>query len=120
MAGDGGILDGVSAYRAVVAAAMGLLVASFALFLDDAVTPTLAAIYVLLVGYFVATAFDWIREHPAFRLASTAWTAVMFVLLSLGPENSPFFLALAALTALGVLVEAYNYRRGTSYLRIDW
>lgn len=121
MSGDGGLVDGVSTYRAVVAAGMCLLVTSFVLFLDETVTPTLAAIYVQFVGYFVATAINWIREHPAFHLVSTAWTAVMFVLLYLGPvENSPFFLALAALTGAGVLVEAYNYRHGTSHLRIDW
>lgn len=121
MSGEGGILDGVSASRAVAAAVMCLLVTSFAVFLDDTVTPTLAAVYALFGVYFVAIAFDSVRAHPAYHLVSVTWTVVMFALLYLGPsENSPFFLALAALTALGALVEAYNYRHGTSYLRIDW
>lgn len=121
MSGDGGILDGVSMPRTVAAAVMCMLFGSFAVFLDDTVTPTLAAIYALFVAYFVAMAFDSVRAHPAYHLVSVAWMVVMFVLLSLGPgENSPFFLALATLTALGALVEAYNYRHGTSHLRIDW
>lgn len=117
----GEVLGGVSTHRAVAAAVMCLLVVSFEFFLEAPLTLTLAATYAGLLGYGVATAFDSVREHPAYHLASSVWAALMFVLFYLGPvEDSPFVLALAGLMGVQALVETYNYRHGASHMRIDW
>lgn len=117
----GGVLGGVSTSRAVAAAVMCLLVVWFEIFLDAPLTPTLTTIYVVLLAYGVADAFDSVREHPAYRLASSIWAVLGLMLLYLGPlENSPVVLAVVGLMSVNVLVEAYNYRHGTAHLRIDW
>ncbi|SFG10111.1 hypothetical protein SAMN04488063_1421 [Halopelagius inordinatus] len=110
---------GISRYRAVVAAVFTALVVLWVAFVP--LSPVAVALAAVSVVYFVANAFDSVRSHPLYDLASAAFVALLFALwYSISDADSAFLAALTVLAALGVVVEAYNYRHGTSHLRFDF
>ncbi|MWG35557.1 phosphatidate cytidylyltransferase [Halomarina oriensis] len=92
----------------------------------DSPTPVLVALVVLSVGFMLTGVFDTVREHPLYDLASAAHAVVVFGLLFVASGYDPSFAAFgplsavfAVLSVLAFAVECYNYRNGTSYLRVD-
>lgn len=62
--------------------------------------------------------FDGVREHPAFPVVQGAFLTVLFGIAYL--TNGHVVVAgFAALSGVGFLVERYNYRFGTSHIRLD-
>jgi hypothetical protein len=92
-----------------------------AVFTDEPLGLTVLVMAVLVTGYLLASAFDRVRDHPLFDVANAVWLTVLFTLwyASTGFQNV-IILAFVVLAAVGVVVEAYNYRNDTSYLRIDF
>ncbi|WP_227773549.1 hypothetical protein [Haladaptatus pallidirubidus] len=86
-------------------------------------TPGLPFLAVLALAElnFVANCVGAVREHALYHAVNTLLVAVLFsfsYLTRRSPVAFPF--VLAALFVLGFGVELYNYRHGTSYLRIDF
>lgn len=110
-----------SVYRLVVLAVFLAVVGVAVAFSDAPLEPTFVAMSVLVAAYLLASAFDSVRDHPLFNVANAAWLTVVFALwyASTGFESVPI-LVLAVLAAAGTVVEAYNYRNDTSYLRLDF
>ncbi|MFC6825835.1 phosphatidate cytidylyltransferase [Halopelagius fulvigenes] len=111
--------SGISRYRAVVALAFAVVVS---LFVASVPLPPLAVVLaVVTVLYLGASAFDAVRSHPAFNLVSAAYGVLLFGLWYLISDAAGVvLLVFTALAAAGFVVEAYNYRHGTSYLRFDF
>jgi hypothetical protein len=110
----------VSVYRVAVLVAFLAVVAVAVFFSDEPLAPTFIAMSVLVAVYLFASALDRVREHPLFNVANAAWLTVVFALWYLSTDESVFVLAFVVLAAVGTLVEAYNYRNDTSYLRINF
>ncbi|WEL27736.1 phosphatidate cytidylyltransferase [Haloferax volcanii] len=112
---------GVSRWRVVVFAVVAAVFVGLATLIDGPVDPVLAAMGLLTLVYMAAGAVDTVREHPAFPLASAVYTTFLFAggYVS-GALSNLLWAVLAVLSAFGVVVEAYNYRHGTSYLRLDF
>ncbi|MDS0295822.1 hypothetical protein [Halogeometricum luteum] len=87
--------------------------------LDQPLTAEFVALSVVVLGFMTASVFDAVRSHPLYTLASVVELSVVFWVLYLGGAGGLFFLALACLALVGVAVELYNYRNGTSYLRFE-
>ncbi|NEU57159.1 hypothetical protein [Halorussus sp. MSC15.2] len=73
------------------------------------------------VVFFVASAFRRVRNHAAWNVTENAVLLVWGLALYLG-DSDPVGLALLLVAGglLGVVVESYNYRHGTTYGRITW
>lgn len=73
----------------------------------------------LLIGavFFAMSIPASVRTHDAYHAVSAAFTTVVFALTYLDTGSTTLG-AFAALTAVGTLVEIYNYRYGTEYLRL--
>lgn len=109
----------LSRSRAVLTALFALVVVG--LLLSASPSLPLVLLGALTVLYFGASAFDVVRSHPAFPLASAAYTVLLFGLwYAISDSDGPLLLVFTALAAAGFAVEAYNYRYGTSYLRFDF
>ncbi|MDS0297475.1 hypothetical protein NDI76_01800 [Halogeometricum sp. S1BR25-6] len=108
----------VSPYRVGAFFLAAALLATLVLVFDRPLTVEFVALAALILGFALASAFDAVRSHPLYALASTVETALLFGLLYVG-VGGPFFLALACLALVGVAVELYNYRNRTSYLRFE-
>lgn len=108
--------DRVSASRLAVFLALAAVLAALVGLANEPLTVEFVAMAVVL-GFFAASVFDAVREHPLYELASAVHTAVVFVLLYVALYEGVFLLALAGLAVVGVGVELYNLRNGTSYLR---
>ncbi|WP_172795750.1 phosphatidate cytidylyltransferase [Haloferax sp. Q22] len=109
---------GVSRWRLVVFAVVTTVLAGLLSLTDEPVSPALAAMGLLTLVYMFAGAFDAVREHPGFPLASAVYTTLLFAGgYASGALSNLLWGVLAVLSALGVAVKAYNYRHGTSYLR---
>ena len=104
---------------AVLAAFLAVVVAAV-VFSEEPLEPTFVAMAVLVAVYLLVSAFDRVRDHPLFNVANAAWLTVVFALWYVSTDESVFVLAFVVLAAVGTLVEAYNYRNDTSYLRIDF
>lgn len=77
------------------------------------------ALFGLAVVYFVALAFDAVREHPLFHVGQAAWFVALLSIPVLGGHDPGLVpLSLFALAVGALLVECYNYWQGTSYLRL--
>lgn len=110
---------GVSRYRAAVA--LLFTVAAFLYVAFVPIPPLVVVVAVIGVAYSVASAFDGVRSHSLYNLASAAFAALLFGLWYVASNDDGLpLLALTVLAAFGVVVEAYNYRRGTSHLRVDF
>ncbi|SFR35797.1 hypothetical protein SAMN04487947_0372 [Halogeometricum rufum] len=109
--------DRVSASRLAVFLALAAVLAALVGPANEPLTVEFVAMAVVVLGIFAASVFDAVREHPLYELASAVHTAVVFVLLYVALYEGVFLLALAGLAAVGVGVELYNLRHGTSYLR---
>ena len=107
----------VSASRLAVFLALAAVLAALVGLANEPLTVEFVAMAVVVLGFFAASVFDAVREHPLYELASAVHTAVVFVLLYVALYEGVFLLALAGLAAVGVGVELYNLRHGTSYLR---
>ncbi|MFK8214003.1 phosphatidate cytidylyltransferase [Haloferax volcanii] len=112
---------GVSRWRVAVFAVITVVLAGLFSLTDEPVSPALAAMGLLTLVYIASTAVDAVREHPGFPLASAVYTTLLFAAgYASGALSNLLWGVLAVLSALGVVVEAYNYRHGTSYLRLDF
>ena len=109
-----------SVYRLVVLAVFLAVVAVAVVFSDEPLSPTFIAMAVLVAVYLLASAFTRVRDHPLFNVANAAWLTVVFALWYVSTDESVFVLVFVVLAAIGTIVEAYNYRNDTSYLRIDF
>lgn len=109
--------DRVSASRLAVFLALAAVLAALVGLANEPLTVEFVAMAVVVLGFFAASVFDAVREHPLYELASAVHTAVVFVLLYVALYEGVFLLALAGLAVGGVGVELYNLRNGTSYLR---
>jgi hypothetical protein len=109
--------DRVNASRLAVFLALAAVLATLVGLANEPLTVEFVAMAVVGVGFFAASVFDAVREHPLYELASAVHTAVVFVLLYVALYEGVFLLALAGLAVVGVGVELYNLRHGTSYLR---
>ena len=109
--------DRVSASRLAVFLALAAVLAALVGLANEPLTVEFVAMAVVVLGFFAASVFDAVREHPLYELASAVHTAVVFVLLYVALYEGVFLLALAGLAVGGVGVELYNLRHGTSYLR---
>jgi hypothetical protein len=109
--------DRVSASRLAVFLALAAVLAALVGLANEPLTVEFVAMAVVVLGFFAASVFDAVREHPLYELASAVHTAVVFVLLYVALYEGVFLLALAGLAVVGVGVELYNLRHGTSYLR---
>lgn len=110
---------GVSRSRAILALAFALLVAVLVVVLNEPLDPPLVAMFVLTIGFFVASIFDAVRTHPMYDLVHAAWLSVILFIWYVEAESPLFLGGLVVLGILSTFVELYNYRHGTSYLRFD-
>lgn len=110
---------GFSVFRALVALLFSILAAALVWFTSEPLSPLLLLMFVLMTAFLVASAFDTVREHSLYTLVSALWTATLFAIWSV-LESSLFAGVFAVISGVGVLVELYNYRHGTSYLRLDF
>lgn len=110
----------VSVYRVAVLVAFLAVVAVAVFFSDEPLEPTFVAMAILVTVYLLASAFDSVRDHPLFNVANAAWLTIVFALWYVSTDGSIVVLAFVVLAGIGTLVEAYNYRNDTSYLRIDF
>ncbi|RYJ15114.1 hypothetical protein ELS19_14955 [Halogeometricum borinquense] len=113
------VADRISLPRLVIFVVLGVIAAAFVVTTDRAITVEYVSLTVLVAIFFGASIFDAVREHPLFNLASAVYTALLFGLLTIIWGPSVFILALTGLAVVGVAVELYNYRHGTSYLRVE-
>ena len=109
--------DRVSASRLAVFLALAAVLTALVGLANEPLTVEFVAMAVVVLGFFAASVFDAVREHPLYELASAVHTAVVFVLLYVALYEGVFLLALAGLAVVGVGVELYNLRHGASYLR---
>jgi hypothetical protein len=110
----------LSPYRLVVLLGFLAVFGVGITFTDEPLSPTVLVMGLLVTVYLLVSAFDSVREHPLFDVANAAWLTVLFILWYVSTDESVVVLAFAVLAAFGTLVEAYNYRNDTSYLRIDF
>ncbi|GGC63480.1 hypothetical protein GCM10007209_26980 [Haloferax sulfurifontis] len=109
---------GVSRWRLAVFAVVAVVLVALLSLTDESVSPALAVMGLLTLVYMFAGAVDAVREHPVFPLASAVYTTLLFAGgYASGALSNLLWGVLAVPSALGVVVEAYNYRHGTSYLR---
>jgi hypothetical protein len=80
----------------------------------------LLASVVLTAAFMSASAFDSVRAHPLYGLSSAVFSALVCGLASALTGGDVFLLIVTGLALLGVVVELYNYRHGTSSLRLDF
>ncbi|EMA05228.1 phosphatidate cytidylyltransferase (plasmid) [Haloferax mediterranei ATCC 33500] len=107
-------------WDAAVFVGIVLSLGGIVLFSDEPVTPGLIALAALTFVYVGASVFDDVREHPVYNLAAAVCTVLLFGgIYLIESYQGVIFLALTVLSVFGVVVETYNYRYGTSYLRID-
>jgi hypothetical protein len=117
------VWSALAAVAALLAAAgaVGLVVVA------GSAEPAAVAMLLLCAAFFAASAFPTIRAHPAYTLLNAGYVAALFTLWYLVVRASPgvgsvavdAIGAFAVLAAGGLLVELYNYRHGTSYLRLE-
>lgn len=69
------------------------------------------------VGFFGLSALPRIREHGAYNALGAAFAAAVCFVAYLG-SGSSFVAVLAVASAVGTVVELYNWRAGTEYLRL--
>lgn len=114
-------VDGVSPYRLALAVAFGLVAVAVVVLTNDPLTRPFVAMFVVLGELsLLASSFDVVRAHPLYDVGHAVSLTALFVLWYVAADRSPVLAGLAVLAAAGVVVEAYNYRHGTSYLRIDF
>ncbi|WP_199522914.1 phosphatidate cytidylyltransferase [Haloferax sp. Atlit-6N] len=111
----------VSRWRLAVFAVVAVVLVALLSLTDESVSPALAAMGLLTLVYMATGAIDAFREHPVFPLASAVYTTLLFAGgYASGALSNLLWGVLAILSAVGVAVEAYNYRHGASYLRLDF
>ena len=89
--------------------------------------PAAIGMLALCAGFFGASAIPAVRAHHSYNLLNAGHVAALFALWFLVVRSSPGIApatadaigVFAALAAGGLLVELYNYRHGTSYLRLE-
>ncbi|MFB6122048.1 MAG: phosphatidate cytidylyltransferase [Haloferacaceae archaeon] len=110
----------VSGFRLAVAVAVVVAVVAVVWAFDQPTPPFLVAMVALTAVYLVGSSVDAVRASPRYHLASACYTALLLGVWYVATgADSPFLLGLTILSLVGVAVEAYNYRHGTSHLRID-
>lgn len=110
----------VSRYRLAIAVVVTVAMAAMLAVSDDFFVGGLL-VTVFGSAFLFANALDAVREHPLYHVANAAWVGLFALLWYFTvSRGNPVVLGAVALAAVGVVVELYNYRRGTSYLRIDF
>lgn len=69
------------------------------------------------VGFFGLSAVPQVRAHDAYNAVGAAFAAAVCLVAYLG-SGALFVGILAVGSAVGTLVELYNWRAGTEYLRL--
>nr|WP_241429833.1 phosphatidate cytidylyltransferase [Haloferax larsenii] len=114
-------MDSVSAWRAAVFVAFALFFGFLVWFIDEPLSRSLLSVAVLTFVFLGASAFKPVVTHPLYNLVSAVYTMLLFAGMYFGGAyNDVVLLVLTVLSTLGVGVEVYNYRHGTSYLRLDY
>ena len=114
-----GLLTAVAVFSA--AGAAGLV------FVAGPAEPAAVAMLLLCAAFFAVSAFPTVRAHPAYSLLNAGYVTALFTLWFLVIRSSPgvgtvavdFIGVFTVLAAGGLLVELYNYRHDTSYLRLE-
>ena len=114
-----GLLTVVAVFSA--AGAAGLV------FVAGSAEPAAVAMLLLCASFFAVSAFPTVRAHPAYSLLNAGYVTALFTLWFLVIRSSPgvgtvavdFIGVFTVLAAGGLLVELYNYRHDTSYLRLE-
>ncbi|MFC4450250.1 hypothetical protein [Halorussus aquaticus] len=108
---------GLSVGRLSVAVVLAALLVAAAI--DGDLRPSSLVLVATGVVFFVASAFRRVRHHAAWNVTENAVLLVWGLALYLGDSDpSVLGLLLVAAGLLGVVVESYNYRHGTTYGRI--
>ncbi|NHN41105.1 phosphatidate cytidylyltransferase [Halorubellus sp. JP-L1] len=101
----------------LAAVVVAILVGAIAL--GASVAPVELAGMALATLAILPKAFERTREDPRTPMTTSFLLTVSFALLYASPPRSLFEGGLAALMAVGTVVEAYNYRTGSTLLRLD-
>ena len=101
------------AAAAVLIAAVGL---AFVVRPGDS-APWAYALVALGTAFFGVSAAPRIREHDAYNAVGAAFATAVCTVAYLG-SGALFVGLLAIASAVGTLVELYNWRAGTTYLRL--
>ncbi|ELZ94507.1 hypothetical protein C440_10023 [Haloferax mucosum ATCC BAA-1512] len=110
----------VSTWRAAVFVAFVLFFGVLVWLIDEPLSLSLLSVAVLTFFYLGASVFRPVLKHPLYNVVSAVYTTLLFAgMYFVGAYNEIVLLVLTVLAALGVGVEVYNYRHGTSYLRLD-
>lgn len=115
-----GIVAQLNGPRAAFAVVLAVVFGGFLLVGGVPVTGPTVFLGVLVVTFFVANAYDPVRDHQLYRLGKAAWAAAilgLLVVLEFASGLLPYVLFAAACLIVGV--EIYNYRNGTDHLHVD-
>ena len=112
--------DQVHEPNLVFAVVLIALVGVALLFSDQPIGLLYGVSLVVAVAFLLVTAYEPIREDDRYHLGTTVVVTALFGIWWLAAEQPARFPAvITGLGAIGVLVELYNLRAGTSYLRFD-
>ncbi|SDZ78460.1 hypothetical protein SAMN04488065_0287 [Haloplanus vescus] len=113
--------DRISVWRGLVTVGFLLAVVALTVAFDGRIRPSLALLCGLTFVFLLGSAVDAVRTHPLYTPLSAIYTTLLFgVAYVVTGSDAGVLLALTGLSALGALVEIYNYTHGTSYLRLDF
>lgn len=113
--------DRISVYRGSVAVVFLFGAIALVLVLDGPMQWSIVLLCGAVAVFLLASAVNRVRAHRLYDLVSAVFTLCLIAALFVSTgSDSAFLLTLAGLALLGVAVETYNYRNGTSYLRIDF
>ncbi|WP_248898151.1 phosphatidate cytidylyltransferase [Haloplanus halobius] len=113
--------DRINLYRGTVTVVFLLVIGGFVFGIERQIPPSLALLFGMTFVFLLGSTLNTVRAHPLYRPLSAVYTTLLFGIayVSTGFETT-FLLALMGLSILEVVVEAYNYLHGTSYLRLDF
>lgn len=86
---------------------------------DEAIAPLYAASLVIAIGFLLGSAYEPVRNDDRYHVGKTLVVTVLFGIWWLDATKPAIFPAVLTVAgALGILVELYNLRAGTTYLRV--
>ncbi|GAB7014016.1 hypothetical protein [Halolamina salina] len=104
---------GLYAAAAVLIAAVGIAVVAR----PGGSAPWAYGLVVIGAAFFGLSAVPRVREHEAYNALGAAFAAAVCTVAYVG-SGVLFVGILAVFSAVGTLVELYNWRAGTTYLRL--
>ncbi|XGI83094.1 hypothetical protein ACEU6E_07365 [Halorutilales archaeon Cl-col2-1] len=116
--GSDSLRDRISPYRGgLTVLLLAFLLA--AVWLTEA-SPLIYVYFAVPILFLGASTFDSFRDHPVYNLLRGTFVLYLVGGQYLLTPKSRALLILTILSAFGVAVEAYNYVKGTSYLRVEF